>query len=437
MSEELEEECAVEQSLSVEKEMDVEGSHIMYRQKTDKGTRTLDYDYKRCVGCGLCVRICPTEALEAGPIHEIATGMDAPPVMLDLDKCTFCSMCANFCPVNAFRMSAEGDFPEDDLFPVLEGKATINEKCLPCLLCEATCPEDAIDLEIEMQTKEEIAPFKDGEEGEIIIDENKCTLCGLCARFCDAFMILEKEPGPLDTMPFEQLLVDEDQCDYCVLCADLCPEDAIEVKGTRRGEVPVIEGSARIDQEKCTVCGWCDIVCPYDAVDITKPFEGELKLIDANINKCDPTGCHACFNVCPSHLWYIPESGQKIAARDDLCTYCGACENACPDNVMEVRRDSVRHSPIPDSPWSKQWEDAIDALVSGKRKRPDNSRVLEMPEEKAKERIDIEFPEIDEKLQEKVKEKMEKLRPALKDVKLRRKWEKRKKGTEQISDIEK
>ena len=37
MSEELEEECAVEQSLSVEKEMDVEGSHIMYRQKTDKG----------------------------------------------------------------------------------------------------------------------------------------------------------------------------------------------------------------------------------------------------------------------------------------------------------------------------------------------------------------------------------------------------------------
>ncbi|MHC1575998.1 MAG: 4Fe-4S binding protein, partial [Methanosarcinaceae archaeon] len=85
-------------SLSVSKEMDIEGTHFNYKQMTEVSTKILEYDYKRCNGCGLCIDVCPTQALELGPMHEIATGMDAPPVMMDLDKCTFCSMCANFCP---------------------------------------------------------------------------------------------------------------------------------------------------------------------------------------------------------------------------------------------------------------------------------------------------------------------------------------------------
>lgn len=91
----------------VEKDMDVEDSRIRCRQRTPKGERILDYDYKRCAGCSICVALCPTRALQEGPLQEIAKGLDAPPVLIDLDACAFCGMCVNFCPVRAFRMSIE------------------------------------------------------------------------------------------------------------------------------------------------------------------------------------------------------------------------------------------------------------------------------------------------------------------------------------------
>jgi 4Fe-4S ferredoxin len=412
-----------EKTLEVTREMDVDGSRLIYRLKTDRGVKTLAYDYKRCTGCGICVDICPAEALELGPTLEIATGLDAPPVMVDQDKCTFCSMCANFCPVRAFRMETEGEFPEEELYPVLEMDVAFNDRCLPCEICKVSCPEEAIDVEYAFPVKEDIAPFEEGHEGDIEVDMDKCTLCGLCARFCDAFLLPEKEAVPEDPFPFGDLLVDEDRCDYCVLCADLCPEDAITVKGERRGEAPAIAGKAVIDEVKCTLCGWCEVVCPYDAVDISRPFDGELRLIEANVPKCDPSGCHGCFNVCPSHLWYVPEKGPKIAARDELCTHCGACVNACPEDVMAVYRSEVRHSSIPDSPWASQWRDAVAAMKGDVRRRPDISRIIEVEEEPPRQHAEIQLPEVDGKLMEAVRERIAQARPKLRNAGLRKKWE--------------
>ena len=354
-----------ETSLSVSKEMDIEGTHFLYKQMTEVSTKILDYDYKRCTGCGLCIDICPTRALELGPMHEIATGMDAPPIMMDLDKCTFCSMCANFCPVNAFKMNSEGIFPEEGLFPAFDSSVDLNDKCLPCRLCEAACPEDAIKVEFTFPKKEDIAPFKENMDGEIEIYDDKCNRCGVCADFCDAFIMIEKETSPTDPIPFEQVMIDEDLCDYCVLCQDICPEDAIRVRGETRGEAPEIQGNVVIDDDKCTLCGWCNAVCPYDAVDLKKPFDGEIFLVEANIDKCDPQGCHGCFNVCPSHLWYVPNDGKKIAMREDLCTYCGACVNACHVDVMRVDRTKVNHTHIPESPWANQWKEGIRSMLTG------------------------------------------------------------------------
>ena len=38
-------------------------------------------------------------------MQEIAKGLDAPPVLIDLDACAFCGMCVNFCPMKAFKMT--------------------------------------------------------------------------------------------------------------------------------------------------------------------------------------------------------------------------------------------------------------------------------------------------------------------------------------------
>jgi 4Fe-4S ferredoxin len=319
-------------------------------------------------------------------------------------------------------MGYEGELPEKESYPVYDSYVKVNEKCLPCILCEEACPEEAIKVEFTFPKKEQIAPLKKDAVGEIEIDHDKCNFCGICARFCDAFILVEREPTPTDPRPFEQILVDEDKCDYCVLCQDICPEDAIRVKGERPCEAPKVQGNVTIDDEKCTLCTWCKTVCPYEAVDIKKPFEGEITLVEANIDKCDPQGCHGCFNVCPSHLWYVP-ADRKIAIISDYCTYCGACVNACHLDVVRVSREKVHHTDIPDSPWASQWRDAVDSLVTAKRHHPDISHTLVVEEELPREYVEVELPEIDESLQKTVREHIRKVMPSLKSVKLRKMWE--------------
>ena len=56
--------------------------------------------------------LCPKKALQEGPLQEIAKGLDAPPVLIDLDACAFCGMCVNFCPTKAFKMTLR-ELPQD------------------------------------------------------------------------------------------------------------------------------------------------------------------------------------------------------------------------------------------------------------------------------------------------------------------------------------
>lgn len=408
-----------DESMTVEKQMEVDATHFIYLQISDRSKKVLDYDYKRCVGCSICVSVCPTLALELGPMKEIATGLDVPPVILDLEKCTFCGMCVQFCPVHAYKMSEEGNFPSRAIYPKYDDFVRTNEKCLPCTLCEAACPEDAIKLQLHISHKTEVSPFKEDMIGEIEVNTDKCNLCGICASFCDAFLLVEKDKTPVDVNPFAQLLIDEEKCDYCTLCQDLCPEEAIKVKGEKRGEAPIIAGEVFIDDLKCTRCTWCQIVCPYEAMDIKKPFEGKIELIDPHVSKCDPQGCHGCFNVCPSHLWYVSKEG-KISMQQDMCTYCGACVNACPQDVMQVTRKKVHHTSIPNSPWSKQWKDAIDSIITGKRSLPDISRTLEVIPETPQPYNKIQLPDLDPNLLKMAKKEITKITPALNDPTIRR-----------------
>ncbi len=102
--------------MEIEKDMEVEDSHIVCKQKTPQTEKVLDYDYKRCAGCSICVALCPKKALSEGPLQEIAKGLDAPPVLIDLDSCVFCGMCVNFCPLQAFKMTVEEKIlPADEM----------------------------------------------------------------------------------------------------------------------------------------------------------------------------------------------------------------------------------------------------------------------------------------------------------------------------------
>lgn len=419
-----------DEKLEVTVDIEVIDTHFLFRQKTAKSEKLLDYDYKRCSGCGLCVELCPKKAIETGPLIEIATGLDAPPVIIDHTKCSFCGMCAAFCPVRALKMTVDGtDIMDMEEYPHLDSAVVFNDKCLPCLLCVKACPEEAIDVEFTFPGKEKIVPFKPGQEGGIEVDMDKCTLCGLCAVFCPAFVLVDKESKADDLLPFSDLPIDREKCDYCGLCVPFCPEDAIKVQGNFdeaeiKKIVPGITGDIKVNDDRCTRCGWCVAVCPYDAAEITKPFEGEIELIEAKLKGCDPVGCHGCFNVCPSKAWIIP-ADKKIDVVREFCTYCGACEKACHVEAIGVKRSSARHTPVAEKSWSHEWEEAIRSLTAGERKRPDISHTVSVEKPQKKWIEPFVKPEINPGYRKAVDERISRISVLLGDKQVRRTWEKK------------
>ncbi|MEA1993700.1 MAG: 4Fe-4S binding protein [Euryarchaeota archaeon] len=57
----------------------------------------VSYDRDKCIGCQLCTRVCPSQAIEFKPEEK--------KIKIFMARCTFCSQCVEVCPVNALEMS--------------------------------------------------------------------------------------------------------------------------------------------------------------------------------------------------------------------------------------------------------------------------------------------------------------------------------------------
>lgn len=60
-------------------------------------------DYKTCIGCATCAKICP----EACIAMKAQAGFSKPKPLTDYDYCKGCGLCAKECPAKAIKMLAD------------------------------------------------------------------------------------------------------------------------------------------------------------------------------------------------------------------------------------------------------------------------------------------------------------------------------------------
>lgn len=135
------------------------------------------YEKDKCIGCGICVQICPKEALILNPTGASIKGyIEEDPIDLDQEKCVICGVCVALCPEDALKILINNEektlIVENDGLPPeikFEGEISIDQEKCPkgCRTCEEICKEEAIKI-----------------DEKIEIDEEKCTYCGSCVVVC-------------------------------------------------------------------------------------------------------------------------------------------------------------------------------------------------------------------------------------------------------------
>lgn len=184
--------------------------------------------------------------------------------------CTGLGTCERLCPFDAIH--------------VVKGIAVVDEeKCTACGICIENCPKKIIELVPVSKLVRVLC--KNTDKGKAVVEVCKvgCIACQKCVKACQ-----------FDAMTFENNLakIDYSKCTNCMVCAEVCPTKTIYADFSRRKK-------AYINQELCIGCTVCKKQCKFDAI------EGELK--------------------------------EKHKVLEDKCTGCGQCTIKCPKKCIEMR----------------------------------------------------------------------------------------------------
>ena len=140
----------------------------------------------RCIRCGECMKVCPTNAIHPTSLEGGVEGVWTPVLNMPVGYCDYeCNLCSQVCPTHAIR---QVDVPEKKKIKI--GLAYIDKnRCLPwaysktCIVCEEHCP-----------TPKKAIWFEEVEvlniQGEKLtikqprVDPDLCIGCGICETKC-------------------------------------------------------------------------------------------------------------------------------------------------------------------------------------------------------------------------------------------------------------
>lgn len=237
---------------------EVKGNLILERKML--GThQILKLTRERCIGCNICVVVCPQEAVALlSPIIKDGGLVKRRTADFDRHKCTFCGACVVLCPTSAIEIETNGErnigVVESKVFPTLlrEIEVDINECQIECnCVCQDSCPTKAIEVILKEKGKAETPEIE-----RVNVNQDSCIFCGKCESTCPMGAIKV-------TKPFSGFVkLDATACPRnCQICVNACPTKIIS-----QGN----DGSLAVDERFCIYCGACQAVCPENTVSVTR-----------------------------------------------------------------------------------------------------------------------------------------------------------------------
>jgi len=226
---------------------------------------------QRCLKCGQCMRVCPTNVIQPATLEAGWEGLWTPILnfRVGTSGCQLnCVACGNVCPTAAIRPLSldeklgRGEFVERG--PVRLGTAFVDRgRCLPwamdapCIVCQENCPVSPKAIYV----REEFQVIRDGARTITAATANSLTLDGAALR-----------PGRLGTGDYFVRLANADVVERRLI-ADHSSQD---VKLAAPWAKPPVVGSQifievrlqkpYVDPARCIGCGICEHECPVSGL---------------------------------------------------------------------------------------------------------------------------------------------------------------------------
>ena len=241
-----------------------------------RGLHTLDF--KKCIGCGNCVNICPNDCMWLEKIDDPELGKIERPGV-DVGRCLFCGFCAEVCPTVALHMTKEFELANGDRSKLRYGPKDIRD-------------DKFADTFVEERQKRRLP----------VLDLSKCTGCEKCAGECPEMCIAMM---PIEGVGMKKPEIHLAKCNSHGKCALVCPEKAITMTEAYESYFEMPEPKLML--KNCTGCSACAKACPADAIYMMDMPGTEKTLKDGKkgkpkkravfvFEKC--VGCGRCFRAC-------------------------------------------------------------------------------------------------------------------------------------------
>lgn len=147
---------------------------------------------RRCLKCGQCMKVCPTNAIQPALLEAGFEGLWTPIMINKIGYCEYnCVLCGQVCPTGAIiPLSLQKKIGKGDNTPVKIGTAFYDHgRCLPwamhteCIVCEEVCPTSPKAIwfkQVELKMRDgSLKRFK-----LPYVDVDLCIGCGICENKC-------------------------------------------------------------------------------------------------------------------------------------------------------------------------------------------------------------------------------------------------------------